>query len=523
MTLNEIIEHIEGLKFFNRGDRVILALSGGPDSACLFYALNKIKDELDMSIYCVHVNHELRGKSSDADEYFVRDMCKQNNCSLTVISADVAALAKEWKISTEEAGRKVRYQAFYEEAEKVYKDCGVLPKIAIAHNKDDQAETILFRIIRGTGVTGLKAMHEVETTEEGFDILRPLLGISKCDILDALDSQNLTYCNDKTNEQPIYARNKIRLEIIPAMECINPALKDAVVRLGDIAREQEDFLDSMANSCLEKLRDEHKIILSSSMSMIPVDELSVYNVAIQKRVLSLIIRLMGIFENIGYKHMESIVNLLKSDNPSAEINLPRGYTACRIYEEIGFFSDEFLSMEDPFIINISTAREITKKDFPQGACLVKEYHSSVDTNVLQDSQTEQISKESSQDSIRDYACFENENLHFNIFLSKELFEEKFGKSKQPVLRYRQPGDYMSLKGGVKKKIKNIFVDDKIPRILRDQVPLLAVGSEVIWIGDLTGRTNGRLSGDFQIENINTENDGESSNAGWFRIEILRKM
>ena len=523
MTLNEIIEHIEGLKFFNRGDRVILALSGGPDSACLFYALNKMKDELDMSIYCVHVNHELRGKSSDADEDFVRDMCKQNNCSLTVISADVAALAKEWKISTEEAGRKVRYQAFYEEAEKVYKDCGVLPKIAIAHNKDDQAETILFRIIRGTGVTGLKAMHEVETTEEGFDILRPLLGISKCDILDALDSQNLTYCNDKTNEQPIYARNKIRLEIILAMECINPALKDAVVRLGDIAREQEDFLDSMANSCLEKLRDEHKIILSSSMSMIPVNELSGYNVAIQKRVLSLIIRQMGIFENIGYKHMESIVNLLKSDNPSAEINLPRGYTACRIYEEIGFFSDEFLSMEDPYVMNITTVEEIPKKAFPQAGRLTNEYQTLGNTAASRDSEIVQTSQNLPNDSTNEYAYFENENMHFNLFLPKKMFEEKYGKSKQAVLRYRHAGDYMVLKDGGKKKIKNIFVDDKIPRVLRDRVPLLAVGSEVIWIGDLTGRTNGRLSGDFQIENINGKNHGENSIASWFHVEILRKM
>ena len=156
MTLKEIREHIKNMKFFNNGDQIILALSGGPDSACLFYALNQIKSEYGLSINCVHVNHGLRGKASDADEDFVRLICKQNNCNLRVVSADINALAKEWKLSTEEAGRKVRYQAFYQGAENVFKATGVAPKILIAHNMDDQAETILFRIIRGTGVAGLK-------------------------------------------------------------------------------------------------------------------------------------------------------------------------------------------------------------------------------------------------------------------------------------------------------------------------------------------------------------------------------
>ena len=93
MTLKEIREHIENMKFFNNGDQIILALSGGPDSACLFYVLNQIKSELDLSISCVHVNHGLRGKASDADEDFVRLMCKQNNCNLRVVSADINALA----------------------------------------------------------------------------------------------------------------------------------------------------------------------------------------------------------------------------------------------------------------------------------------------------------------------------------------------------------------------------------------------------------------------------------------------
>ena len=502
MTLNEIREHIEGLNFINEGDQVVLALSGGPDSACLFYALNQIKSELDLSINCVHVNHGLRGKASDADEYFVRTMCKQDNCKLRVVSVDINALAKEWKLSTEEAGRKVRYQSFYQEAEKVFKATGVSPKIVIAHNLDDQAETILFRIIRGTGVTGLKAMQKSEITPQGFEILRPLLAVPKSNIMEALQSERLPYCEDKTNELPIYARNKIRLDIIPSIETINPAFKEAIVRLGEIASEQEDFLDGEAKECLEKLKYEHKIILTQSMSVVPVDELRSYHVAIQKRVLSYIFRMMGLFENISSKHMEALVELLKSKNPSMEIDLPHGFKACRVYGELGIFSDVFFLADNLFAMKISTVDKLPENIVSKDRIKVANYD------------------ECHQNK---YCQFENGDMYFNVYLSKAAFEQKYGKSKRPILRYRNPGDYMILKDGVKKKIKNIFVDDKIPRILRNRVPLIAVGSEIIWMGDLTGCSNGRMSGEFQVGRGKDGKKCESSDEGWFHIEILREM
>lgn len=500
MTLEEIREHIENMKFFNRGDQIILALSGGPDSACLFYALNQIKSEYGLSINCVHVNHGLRGKASDADEDFVRLICKQNNCNLRVVSADINALAKEWKLSTEEAGRKVRYQAFYQEAEKVFKATGVAPKILIAHNMDDQAETILFRIIRGTGVTGLKAMQKSELTPKGFEIIRPLLDVTKRDILEALQSEKLSYCEDKTNELPIYARNKIRLDIIPAIESINPAFKDAIVRLGEIASEQEDFLDREAKECLKRLKFEHKINLNQSISILPVNELRGYHVAVQKRVLSHIIKSMGLFENISSKHMEALVELLKSENPSMEIDLPFGFKACRMYEEIVILSEEFLVANNLFTMIISTVDKLPE-------------------NIATKESIEVASAD--ENSQNTYYKFEDDRMCFNVFISKAVFEQKYGNSKQPVLRYRNPGDYMILKGGVKKKVKNIFVDDKIPRILRNRVPLLAVGSEIIWMGDLTGCSNGRMSGDFQVGSSEVDNNCESGLKGWLHIEILR--
>ena len=523
MTLEEIRERIKSLKFLNNGDQIILALSGGPDSACLFYALNQLKSELDLSINCVHVNHGLRGEASDADEYFVRSICKQNNCNLRVIAADINRLAREWKLSTEEAGRKVRYQSFYEEAEKVFKDTGKQPKILIAHNMDDQAETILFRIIRGTGVTGIKAMQKAEITTDGFEILRPLLDVSKRDILEALDIGNFSYCKDNTNELPIYARNKIRLNIIPAMERINPALKEAVIRLGDIAREQEDFLDKKAYECLEALKSEYEIILTQCMSVIPADVLRGYHVAIQKRVFSLIIKQMGILDNISYKHMESFVELLESENPSTEIDLPYGFKACRIYGDVGIFAKEFFSTENPFDMKISTIYNLPENMREREHIKCKDTEKA--EQGTQRSTCQSIYRSTCQSTHQSpfnskYHQFENSDMHFDIFISKSVFEKKYGKSKQPVLRYRNTGDYMILKSRAKKKIKNIFVDDKIPRILRDRVPLIVVGSEVLWMGDLTGRSNGRLSGDFQIDN-KALNKCENGNEGWFHIEILR--
>lgn len=523
MTLEEIIECIKSLKFLNNGDQIILALSGGPDSACLFYALNQLKSELDLSINCVHVNHGLRGEASDADEYFVRSICKQNNCNLRVVSADIKKLASERKLSTEEAGRIVRYQSFYEEAEKVFKETGSSPKILIAHNIDDQAETILFRIIRGTGITGIKAMQKVEMTAAGFKIIRPLLDVSKRDILKALDAENFSYCKDNTNELPIYARNKIRLDIIPAMESINPALKEAVIRLGDIAREQEDFLDRKAYECLEALKSEYKIVLTQYMSIIPANVLKTYHIAIQKRVFSIILKQMGILDNISYKHMESLVELLESENPSTEIDLPYGFKACRIYGDVGILADEFFLMENSFDMKISTVYNLPENMRERGHIKCKDTEKTAQGAYRSTCQSTYRSTFNST-----YHQFENSDMHFDVFIAKSVFEKKYGKSKKPVLRYRNPGDYMVLKDGKKKKIKNILVDDKIPRILRTRVPLLAVGSEIIWMGDLTGRSNGRLSGDFQIDsNIDCNkvenNNGENGAEGWFHIEILREM
>lgn len=530
MTLEEIRERIKSLKFLDNGDQIILALSGGPDSACLFYALNQLRSELDLSINCVHVNHGLRGKASDADEDFVRSICKKYNCNLSVVSVDIKKLASERKLSTEEAGRIVRYQSFYEEAEKVFEKTGSLPKIMIAHNMDDQAETILFRIIRGTGVTGIKAMQKVEITAAGYEIIRPFLDIPKRDILEALDSGNFSYCKDKTNELPIYARNKIRLDIIPAMERINPALKEAVIRLGDIAREQEDFLDRKAYECLETLKSKHKIILTQCMSIIPTDVMRGYHIAIQKRVFSLILKHMGILDNISYKHMESLVELLESENPSMEIDLPYGFKACRIYEDVGIFADEFFLTENSFDMKISTVDNLPENVCDRDHIKFEDIEKSANRTHLNtyrstyqstNQSTYQTKYQSTFNST--YHQFGNSDMHFDIFLSKSVFEQRYGKSKQPVLRYRNTGDYMILKSGAKKKIKNILVDDKIPRILRNRIPLIVVGSEVIWMGDLTGRSNGRLSADFQIDSNKFLNNSINGTEGWFHIEILREM
>lgn len=523
MTLEEIRERIKSLEFLDNGDQIILALSGGPDSACLFYALNQMKSEFDLSINCVHVNHGLRGKASDADEYFVRSICKKYNCNLRVVSADIKKVASERKLSTEEAGRIVRYQSFYEEAEKVFKETGSSPKILIAHNMDDQAETILFRIIRGTGVTGIKAMQKVEMTDAGFEIIRPLLDVSKRDILKALDTGNFSYCKDNTNELPIYARNKIRLDIIPAMESINPALKEAVIRLGDIAREQEDFLDRKAYECIEALKSEYKIILTQYMSIISANVLKTYHIAIQKRVFSIILKQMGILDNISYKHMEYLVELLESENPSTEIDLPYGFKACRIYGDVGILADEFFLMENSFDMKISTVDNLPEN------MREREHIKCKDTDKVAQgayrSTCQSTYRRTCQSTFNStYHQFENSNMHFDVFIAKSVFEKKYGKSKKPVLRYRNPGDYMVLKDGKKKKIKNILVDDKIPRILRTRVPLLAVGSEIIWMGDLTGRSNGRLSVEFQIDSNKVLNNSNGNGSeGWFHIEILREM
>ena len=246
-ALDKVRKTIENNQLLDRGAEVIIGLSGGPDSMCLFDILDCLKNELGITVHPVHVNHGLRGKDADEDQSYVEAFCRERGYDVKIFSYDCKAYADERGITTEEAGRDLRYDSFGLMAEELENPFKTL--VAVAHNMDDQAETVLFRILRGTGLDGLKGMDYIREDERGYCVIRPLLDVSREEILEYLRERGIDPRFDKTNDEPDYTRNKLRLELIPELEReYNPKVKEALVRLAKVASQEQDALEKLAEA-----------------------------------------------------------------------------------------------------------------------------------------------------------------------------------------------------------------------------------------------------------------------------------
>ena len=223
---------IEKYGMIKDGDRVLVALSGGPDSVYLLCYLLEIRESRALTLFAAHVNHNLRGAESDGDEAFCRDLCGRFGVPLEVLSADVKKAAKEAGKGVEEAARDIRYAFFEKTADRFACD-----KIALAHNADDNAETVIWNITRGSGVKGISGIPPVRGR-----IIRPLIGLPKSEIKESLEKRGIEYRVDSTNEETVYTRNKIRRRVIPELKELNPSFLEAVSRLSEAAREDERFI-----------------------------------------------------------------------------------------------------------------------------------------------------------------------------------------------------------------------------------------------------------------------------------------
>lgn len=238
--LEKIKNTIKRYNMIEPGDGVVVGLSGGPDSVCLFHSLCSLRDELDIGeITAVHINHGLRGAESDGDEESARVLAESMGAEFISFRYDVDKIAAETGEGTEEAGRRLRYGAF--EKVRRQKDAA---RIAVAHNRNDQAETVLMRIMRGTGLRGLAGIDFIRADRV---VIRPVLDLSRDEIERYCEENGLHPRIDSTNKEAIYTRNKIRLELLPEMkEKFNPNIVDALVRLSAQAREDEEFIMSAA-------------------------------------------------------------------------------------------------------------------------------------------------------------------------------------------------------------------------------------------------------------------------------------
>lgn len=468
---NEILKTIRKYKMIKEGEHIVLGLSGGPDSVCLFNVLLWIRDNphvllekekacdvkndkrqreyKPINLYAVHVNHMFRGDSAYADAVYVKELCEKFNVSVKIEEIDCNALCDKYGISPEEAGRKARYEAF-EKMQRELVDKGIEKssiKIALAHNADDRAETVLFRIMRGSGMTGISSISYLRNIGE-MTVIRPLLDVYKVDISSYCDGQKLNPRFDETNDKPMYSRNRIRLELIPFLESYNGRIKEALNHLAQAALEDREYLEECSKEAfcsarLEKKENGHGFYFS-------LKALLAQSIAIRRRVFARAFSLTGGLSDITFDHYLMCDNVLKSDNPSSVIYLPNNIEVRREYEEI-FIGVKREDEGCKWKLNVFTEENRRGKG---------------------ESLREQLEKYKSDKS--HYAFFDRDKIA--ALMGTEDFTNLIN------IRCREPGDYIFISGGGRKKLKNLYIDKKVPKYLREKLPVAAIGRMVLVAG-----------------------------------------
>lgn len=289
---SQFVKFIDQNKLIKSGDRVVVAVSGGPDSVCLLYLLRELKSERDIDIVVAHYNHSLRGKDAVRDEEFVKDLAEKWGIQF------VCERARKGQIKGEEAARNLRYKFL----EKVRGERGG-ESIAVAHNKGDLAETLLLNLVRGTGVRGLKSIAVKRDR-----IIRPLLFAQRQNIEKFLQDQGVKFRLDKTNDSPTFSRNFVRLKIMPLLKTLNPKVLDAFERTASVAKEYDDFVHENANVQLDKILDS-----KSSEMIVDRGKFIQLSPIIQSEIIRMLAQKFGVKSDFSAIHVEEILEMIKKN------------------------------------------------------------------------------------------------------------------------------------------------------------------------------------------------------------------
>lgn len=319
---DKIKKTIDDNNLIKQNQHIVIGLSGGPDSVCLFNVLRALSAEMGLTIHPVHVNHKFRPGDAERDQKYVEDLCERNGLRCSSFVVDCNALAAQTGMTSEEAGRKARYDAFYQVAEELSKE---IPKenikIAVAQNANDQVETVLFRIMRGTGVDGLAGIA-YERNERGYKVIRPLLDVYRNEIEAYCERNDLNPVIDHTNEESIYARNKIRNELIPYLEKEhNTNLKESMVRLARIAAADKEYLWQQAEEVYRELAHEE---YSEEVSM-DREELAKLHPAIRHRVMLKAFAAIGLDSDISEERIKAADHNIEKKQGPKTVQFPKGY------------------------------------------------------------------------------------------------------------------------------------------------------------------------------------------------------
>ncbi len=436
--VQEMYRFISQHSMIEAGEIVLVAVSGGADSMALLYGLHTLLPHLNCYLHIVHLDHNLRDDSA-TDAKFVEEHTTHLGLPFSGHTVELSQLMKQWKLSTEAAGRRARYEFF----ESVCHKTGAT-KIALGHHKDDIAETLLMNLVRGVGSSGLKGILPIRDGK----FIRPLAGFSRKEIEMFLDSENLVPRQDPTNTDQRYLRNRIRHELLPILEQnYNPNIRTGLTKTAEILGTESAYLDSLAREAFEngKLSPSNKTSIILDRSTFQQKHL-----VLQRRILRhAISEMAGKMSDFSFDHYQAILNSINGERPNAMLSLPNELLFRRAYDQL-IFESKSTEIEE-YVYSL---------DVP-GQTYITEVNANITAHVYDSLPTDKLSiPDGTYEAIFDY-----EKVDLPL-----------------IVRNRRQGDRFQphgMKGT--KKIKDYMIDVKVPRMDRDKIPLLVFGNEILWV------------------------------------------
>ncbi len=438
MLKSKVIETAKEYNLYEPGDLVLVAVSGGADSTALLYALNSCKKELGIKLHVAHLNHMIRKREADLDLRYIQTLCDNLLVPLTVEAMDVPFYAKENKLGIELAARQVRYDFF----ERAANHIGAA-KIAVGHTADDNVETFLMRLLRGSGIKGLCGIPAKRDK-----ITRPLIKVWRRQVEDYVGALKLVPRRDYTNYESKYMRNRVRMKLIPQLKLYNINIREIILQTILLLTEDNLYLEARAEEALLE------VLFSADVGQIgiSVKRLKALDYSIQRLVVRKVIdKVKGDLKDFSYKHIHDILTSL-SRTDKWEMHLPSGIYVFGKQDKL------FISKRKPEDIKEVSFRY--KMKVP-GEVHIKEVGKRIRASLLENFDKDKVVSHDATIVIVDYDS-----------VGQEL-----------VIRSKQEGDRfypLGMKGS--KKLQDLYVDEKIPANLRHNIPIVESGEKIVWVG-----------------------------------------
>ncbi len=440
---NSVLQSLKSDLLISSGEKMVVAVSGGADSVCLLHILSHISSRLSLKLHIAHLNHQLRGKASEEDASYVSDLAKRLHIEATIAHKDVNSYRLEKKISLEEAARELRYTFISEVLSQL--DAAY---VAVAHTRDDNVETILLHILRGSGISGLRGLQSrsvlhVGQEKQAVNIVRPLLQISRAETAAYCKKFRLKPRLDASNLSLRFSRNRIRHDLIPTLKTYNPGIEKALLRLASIAAEETAFIEELTSQIWGEIVKEQSNLLS-----LDIKKLSLLDTVIQKQLLRWTVRyLLGDAKDLEAEHVQKMLAFMKK--PAGKtLHLPHKLQLHRGYQHL------VVNFEDNKACPLPLLEKEYKLIIP--GC-----------NRLPGWQIKCDILDSGRQS-------------FGTGFTADLDLQKSGS--ELIVRTRRRGDtFQPLGMQHPKKLQRFMSDAKIPLSWRDRVPLICRGEQIIWV------------------------------------------